>query len=139
MKPVDNMLPTTDLSSLSSTQGEGGKHESPWYWVAATYKSVHIGVSRKRHVWQRIVFLIRALDEDEAAIIAHQVALAKEHEYLVDGGDTLRWVFQEIEEIHGVFDREIGQGTEVYWEFFERVDGTAGSSNRGKHRSRQSA
>jgi hypothetical protein len=93
-----------------------------WYWVSATYKAVHLGVPRKRHLWERTVFLIRASSDAEAADVARQVAREKEHEYLAAGGDMVRWVLQEVEEIHELFESDIQQGTEVYWEFFERVD-----------------
>ena len=93
-----------------------------WYWVSATYKAVHGGVSRRRHLWERTVFLIRAADDTEAATTAENVARQKEHEYEAAGGDTVRWTFQEIEAIQPLFDERVGEGTEVYWELFERVD-----------------
>jgi hypothetical protein len=102
--------------------------EQSWYFVRATYKAVHLGRVRRRHLWERTVFLIRALGNDglvphEMAVLrANEVAREKEHEYEVEGGDTVRWVFQQIEDIQPLVDEPFGDGTEVYWEFFERVD-----------------
>jgi hypothetical protein len=96
-----------------------------WYWVSALFKAVHIGSSRKRHLWERTVFLVRATSGPKATDIAEKVARGKEEEYLAAGGDKVRWVFQEIEKIQPLVDERFEDGTEVYWEFFERVDGAA--------------
>lgn len=93
-----------------------------WYWVSATYKAVHAGVARRRHLWERTVFLVRAGDDAQAKVAAAEVARGKEHEYIAAGGDTVRWVLQEVEDVQPLFDADIGPGTEVYWTFFERVD-----------------
>jgi len=94
---------------------------SEWYWVSATYKAVDPDKPRKRHLWERTAFLIRADDGEAARSRAQQVAKDKEHEYQAKGG-TVRWVLQDIEDIQSLHDAEIGDGTEVYWQFFERVD-----------------
>jgi hypothetical protein len=109
------------------------REESPgsilrWYWVKATYKAVHLGKARRRHLWQRIVFLIRAPETDDLSppptvwSKAEEVARRKEHEYKAVGGETVRWVVQQIDDVRQLLDEEIIEGTEVYWEFFERVD-----------------
>jgi hypothetical protein len=90
-----------------------------WYWVAATYKAVHVGKTRKRHLWERTVFLVQAANEDEASRLAEQVGREKEVEYLAAGGDTVRWVFQGIERMEQLLDERFENGTEVYWEFFK--------------------
>jgi hypothetical protein len=99
--------------------------DQDWYWVAATYKAVHVGVPRKRHLWERTVFLLRAPADCDRVFLwekAERVARTKEREYVGGTGDTIRWTFQEIEAIHSLFDRDLDDGTEVYWELFHRVD-----------------
>jgi hypothetical protein len=93
-----------------------------WYWVAATYKAVHLGRVRRRHLWERTVFLIRAASAEEATVIAQRVACDKEHEYLAVKGDTVRWVLQEVEDIQPLHDQVFEDGTEVFWQFFDRID-----------------
>lgn len=93
-----------------------------WWWVSALYKCVHINKPRRRHLWERTVFLIRASDAQEAERVAWEVGRGKEHEYQVAGGETVRWALHSIEQCMDLFDAEIGQGTEVYWALFERVD-----------------
>src|SRR5437870_2824802 len=89
-----------------------------WYWVAATYKSIDVGVQRKRHLWERTVFLVRAVSDAEAACAAERVARSKELEYVAAAGNRVRWTLQEVERVQELFDRCPEEGTEVYWEFF---------------------
>jgi hypothetical protein len=96
--------------------------DEPWFWAAALFKAVHPKRPRKRHLWERTVFLVRAPDEAAARERARDVALRKEHEYITATGDQLRWTFQEVEEVQSLHDAELGEGAEVYWQFFERVD-----------------
>jgi hypothetical protein len=93
-----------------------------WFWVAATFKAVHESQPRRRHLWEKTVFLIQASDEHEcrAKAIAH--AEQKQHSYFTASGSLLSWVFQEIEEVQALLSGEVTDGTEVYWQFFERVD-----------------
>ena len=46
----------------------------------------------------------------------------KQHSYVSATGSSVRWVFQEIEELQPLHSEEFTDGTEVYWKFFERVD-----------------
>jgi hypothetical protein len=96
--------------------------EQQWFWAAALFKAVHPDRPRKRHLWERTVFLVRATNETDARERARVVALRKEHEYVTAMDNRLRWTFQEVEEVQSLFDTEVGEGTEVYWQFFERVD-----------------
>lgn len=96
--------------------------EDHWFWAAALFKAVHPKRPRRRHLWERTVFLVRAPDETTARERAREIALGKEHEYVTATGDELRWTFQEIEDVQSLHDAELGAGTEVYWKFFERVD-----------------
>lgn len=99
-----------------------------WYWVKAAYKGVHVGAVRRRHLWETTVFLIRGPRNSEVTppdLVkgkAERVAKQKEHEYEAVGGHVVRWVFQQVDAIAPLVDDEIGDGTEVYWEYFERVD-----------------
>jgi transcriptional antiterminator Rof (Rho-off) len=92
-----------------------------WYWVSATFKAVHSGRPRRRHLWERTVFLLQVEGDTDIHAAARDLALAKEHEYLNPAGETVRWVLQEIERIESLHD-DLGPGAEVFWQFFERVD-----------------
>ncbi|MHB1001538.1 MAG: DUF4288 domain-containing protein [Armatimonadota bacterium] len=93
-----------------------------WYGFAAKYKSVHVGKPRKRHLWERTFFVIFASDDEHAELVAEKVAKEKEDEYLNMHNETVHWTLMEIEEVKPLFDESISNGTEVYWEFFERFD-----------------
>jgi len=95
---------------------------SVWFWVSANYKAVHMDRSRRRHLWQQIVFLVQATSEAEARTKAHGIATDKEHEYEVASGGTVRWILQHIEKVEELFDSTIKDGSEVYWRFYERVE-----------------
>ena len=96
--------------------------ETAWYWAAALFKSVHVGKPRRRHLWQRSVFLVRAGTAPKAAQRAEALAVGMEHEYKGGTGDFIRWQFQSIEAIHPLDGEEVGEGAEVYWQFYEKVD-----------------
>jgi len=102
-----------------------------WFYVAADYKSVHLGKSRKRHLWERRVFVFRARPE-EAADRAAGIAKQNEHEYVSATGDHVRWELQEIESLAELFDDEITEGTEVYWDYFVRVDKAQAATTQQK-------
>ena len=62
---------------------EGQDGEQSWYFVRATYKAVHLGRVRRRHLWERTVFLIRAprsdgLVPDERAVLRANEVVAFE-------------------------------------------------------------
>jgi hypothetical protein len=46
----------------------------------------------------------------------------KEHPYEATGGHMIRWVLQHVEASAQLVDDEIGEGTEVRWGFYEKVD-----------------
>ncbi len=98
--------------------------EESWFWVCALYKSERGGKKgrlRKRHLWERRVFVIRAARGDERRI-ARQVAEAHEQKFKNGAGETVYWRLKEIEAYAELFDKRITSGTEVYWNFFVKVD-----------------
>jgi Domain of unknown function (DUF4288) len=117
-------------------EDEGQAREQRWYCVKATYKAVNPVRPRRRHLWERNVFLIRAPSSDAltphpmALLRAEEVAREKEHEYEVEGGATCRWIFQQIEAVIQLGEVELVDGVEVYWELFERVDRKEQTPNR---------
>lgn len=95
-----------------------------WFWVCALYKSERAGkkgAQRKRHLWERRVFLIRAVRGEERRV-AREMARAREHKYKNALGETVYWRLKSIESYAELFDKRVSNGTEVFWEFFERVD-----------------
>lgn len=92
------------------------------YGVAARYKAVHVGSQRRRHLWEQIIFVIYARDEDDAKVVAEMVAREKEHEYLNEAGEIVHWVLMEIEQVKKISDDMSQNGAEVYCDFFEKVD-----------------
>lgn len=93
-----------------------------WYWASALFKAVHVDRPRRRNVWEQKVFLVRAAADHEAWSRAETMARAREHEYLAATGDTVRWCFEEIEDVQPLHDGDLASGSEVFWRFFERVD-----------------
>jgi hypothetical protein len=53
---------------------------------------------------------------------AERIARSKESDYLSATGDPIRWTFERVEDIQCLIDTAFEDGTEVYWEFFEKVD-----------------
>lgn len=95
-----------------------------WFWARALYKAEHggkAGRNRKRHLWERCVFLFRAARGSER-LVARRVAKSKETRYKNHLGETISWRLKEIEAFSEVMDARIVNGTEVYWEFFQKDD-----------------
>jgi len=93
-----------------------------WWSVTANYKAVHPDEKRRRHLWERIVFLAQAADEESARKLGASIAKSKEHSYKSGNGDYVKWQFIELLDVKELFDQQITSGTEVDWKFFERVD-----------------
>lgn len=99
------------------------ERKTQWYWVAATCKAVHKSEPRRRrYLWERTIFLVQAANDHECREKAMIQAEQKQHSYVSATGSSVRWVFQEIEELQPLHSEEFTDGTEVYWKFFERVD-----------------
>ena len=96
--------------------------------MKAVYKAIHPDGPRRKHLWERTVFLIPMParpdngDPSDLQAVAERVARSKECEYLAVSGGRVQWTFQGIEDIQRVLDPDFEEGTEVYWEFFYRVD-----------------
>lgn len=100
----------------------GVSNPGQWYSATVLLKSVYPGEPRKRHLWERTTFLLRASEDCSLEEKAERLARAMEHEYENPYGQLVRWEFQSIERIQELFDAELTDGSEVVWEFFERVD-----------------
>lgn len=96
--------------------------ECRWWWASAVYKGEHVDRPRRRNLWERIVFLLRARNQQEAYERAQELARSKEAFYTTAVGDQLRWTLQAVEGVQELFDQALEEGSEVYWEFFERID-----------------
>jgi len=105
----------------SKPNGDSRK-DLKWFWVSVLFKAEHLSKPRKRHLWERTVFLVRASNKESAECHAQQLAKDKEVEYEAANGDLVRWTYQNVECLNELHNDEITDGTEVYWEFFERVD-----------------
>lgn len=99
-----------------------------WWSVTATYKALHLEKPRRRNLWERTTFLIRAAGEAEARAVAQEVAKSKEHDYPVKPGDTVRWTLCEVEDVKELIDQKVQTGMEVNWRFFYRTDKQAAQS-----------
>lgn len=118
----------------TDSEAESG---SQWHRACALFKSVHIRKPRRRHLWEPVVFLFRSVPGPAANTLAEQIARAKEEEYPVLGGDIVRWVFCEFENIQTLMDDPTEQGAEVYWTFFERVDAIQNPKRRAGNKLEQ--
>lgn len=92
-----------------------------WYWASATYKATVPGKKQKRPLWQDIVFIFQA-NTDDVQAVASEIAQKKEHRYENSKGSEVRWIFQKINQIEELFDRQPQNGTEVYWKLYEKLD-----------------
>ena len=112
-------------SSLPLTDEENIVAEAAvqsWYWASAKYKAITGDSSKRKHLWQDIVFLFRASSSDDAQGVALSIAKGKEHTYKNHKQDNVQWMFQQVNQIEELFDQSLQDGAEVYWKFYEKVD-----------------
>lgn len=107
---------------MESGERSEAVHTIKWYSATVLFKATHPGETRRRHLWERNTFILSASEDCSIAEKAERLARDMEHEYENAGGRLVRWEFQSVEKIQELFDAEPGEGTEVRWEFFERVD-----------------
>lgn len=93
-----------------------------WWAATATFKAVHVGKKRRRHLWEKTTFLVRAATEDDARAKSLVIAKSKEYTYEAVVGDAIAWQFDEVVGLQELFDQELREGTEVAWSFYKRMD-----------------
>ena len=88
-----------------------------WYVAEAVFNSIIDGAEDSyTPLIERSWFLVSA--DDESLAQAKAVALAEKRLDAYDNpaGERVRWVFQRIERLREVMDRELQDGTEVWCE-----------------------
>ncbi len=63
------------------TPAQRARAREQWYWVRATLKAVHVGVSRREHLWERTIVLVHGPGSTDLTI-------PPEVKRKVDGSDT---------------------------------------------------
>jgi Domain of unknown function (DUF4288) len=90
-----------------------------WYVVSVFYKSEHLEPDRQTAgLWEEVFLLVDAIDDEDAARRAEEIAKSKEHEYEVSEPTphTLRWTFSRIERTHTV-EGPLEDGVEIFSRF----------------------
>ena len=92
-----------------------------WYSASLLFKSERDGICAVEMLWEEQIVLIEAEDEVEAKQKATQYGAAKEHEYRNQKGESVRWVFKQIERVCEV-DPTLKDGAEVFSRFLRESE-----------------
>jgi hypothetical protein len=95
-----------------------------WYVASAFFKSKHLGQTDDRPaLWEEMLLLIDATDNDDAARQAEDIARSKEHEYevLLPTPHVVRWTLVKIERAHLV-DGPLERGAEIFSRFLRKTE-----------------
>jgi len=92
-----------------------------WYSVRDQFRS-EIQGDTDPYLWEECVFVMQAPSDEAAQRKAVDVAKAKQHDYLNDEGETVRWVFVGVEEVQDLCEDETDDGTEVYSRLYFESD-----------------
>src|SRR5947209_3742675 len=93
-----------------------------WYTVSLLFRSVHNGEPRDRDLWEEIIYLVQAEDDEDAEHQAECLGKAKEHEDVSLTGELVRWVLHKVESVCRVESDSLTSGTELFSRFLNSVD-----------------
>lgn len=89
---------------------------SRWFGVSILYEGTRSQADEET-LWEEVIVIVHAVDEDDASSKAAARAAARETSFVVQGGDTVRWVFREVERVCSIEDASIRDGSEVLSRF----------------------
>jgi hypothetical protein len=89
-----------------------------WYTASAFFKGEHIASGQDTvRLWEEVLLLVEALDEEAAASHAAELARRREHQYTVSQpGEALRWTFVKIERVQAL-EGPLTNGAEIFSRF----------------------
>ncbi len=89
-----------------------------WYSVRVLYRSAigRKGASSARTLLEESVFVFRSMPSSAAAK-ARKVARQSQHSYKNVYGEKVKWKLHQVLEIVEVMDRQVTDGTEIYYRF----------------------
>lgn len=97
-----NTTSNTDLDSMI------------WYCARLHFRAV-VGEAPGEGDLHEVSFrVLRAHDEDHAAVRAEAIGRAEEHEYANDQGQTVRWRLLRVLDVQSLDETAIFDGIEVY-------------------------
>ena len=87
-----------------------------WYTASLFFEGEHLLEPKLESLWEEVILLVEADDEEQARAIAQDIGRAREHEYSVSDPvpHTLRWRFRRIERLCEIEAEELSSGVEVF-------------------------
>jgi len=95
-----------------------------WYIASAFFTSADSGSHQNRPaLWEEVLLLIDAVDDESAARAAGEVARSTEHEYSVSQPTphVLRWTFVKVERVNRI-EGPLAHGTELFSRFLRATE-----------------
>ncbi len=93
-----------------------------WFSANILFKGSSPSGSNSAILWEEQVILIQANTESEAQKKATSIGSNKQHEYRVDSGEIVRWIFDGIERVQQIESQEIYDGIEVFSRFLRNSE-----------------
>ena len=87
-------------------------------------QSLHQGEPPGEELWEEVIVLIEAADNESAMRLAEQAGRAREHEFFVDSPHKhlLRWTFASVERVVAIEDQSLAHGAELFSRFLRREE-----------------
>jgi hypothetical protein len=86
-----------------------------WYAASLLFRATHLDSPERDWLWQERIFLVDAVDEEDARRFASSIGKSEEHEYQTTT-DILQWTFMHVERICEV-EGSLASGVEVFSRF----------------------
>jgi hypothetical protein len=93
-----------------------------WYNAVLLLEAVHPDERGIERLLERRVIVVRASSEEEALRRADEHCGAADHEYRNVHGNRMQWQCRSVVGVTPLFDGEIVDGTEVFWELLGADD-----------------
>lgn len=93
-----------------------------WYSVRVLVRATGKGQPRRVPLYEDRLLLVRAKSHNAAQKKAEKIVRKNEVPYKNCFGHTVRWRLAHVYESVHLFDKELGDGTEVYWRFIRSPD-----------------
>ena len=95
-----------------------------WYAVELLFERIHPDSAKNPDdlLWEQSIFLIQALDEEEAKAKAENVAKKEELSYRAISGETVKWRFVKLTGTYQILQETLTEGTEVFSRFLRSTE-----------------
>lgn len=93
-----------------------------WFCASLLLYSEHAGQPNADPLWEELIILFQAENEESARQKAESRGKAEQHEYRNAENELIRWRFERVERIYEIESEILEDGTEVFSRFLRDAE-----------------